>query len=171
MEFRDSPAPGRSGDVVDRDPEVHDVASCGAKPLDDAAAKRRAVGEHGFETRPRITGRRKNGHPDGVEREDAAAAAARLHFLHGCLDERVNNLEGLPRAGLNEVSDPPIDRARNFRFEVTNSSKNIHALHFPINPASVAAVTISPAAGAAVAPPYPACSTRIAKAIRFFAVP
>jgi hypothetical protein len=40
-----------------------------------------------------------------------------------------------------------------------------------IKPAVAAAVTISPAAGAALAAPYPAFSMMIAKAIRFVAAP
>ena len=114
--------------------------------------REQTVGEHRLEACADVARRRKDRHRHGVEGKHAPAAAARLHLRLGRFDDRVNDLEGLASSGSDESADGAIECAGELRLEVSGLSQKIHVAHFPIRPAATAALTISPAAGAAVMP-------------------
>jgi hypothetical protein len=155
VEVRASPALPRTALEVDRDLDIIDVTGRRFQPGKDALAQRWSVGEYRLETSTRITRGREERHCDGVEREHPPAAAARLDFLLGRLDNRVDDFERIARPRPHESSNRAIEGAGELRFEVPGFSQKIHVRQFLISPAAAAALTMSPAAGAAVRPPYP----------------
>src|SRR5262249_50039984 len=97
--------------------------------------------------------------------------ATGLNFLLNCLQNRVKDLQWLSRTGSHELLRRPIQPVGDLRLEPASLPQNIHvSVHFS-SPAAPAALTISPAAVAAVPPPYPAFSIITANAIRLVAGP
>jgi hypothetical protein len=153
VEFRSPPGFPWPALVVHREVEVVDGTSRESEVGDDTVAQRRTVGDYGLEASTGIARRREDRQRDGVEWKDPPASATRLNLLLGRFDDRVNDLERLARTGSDESSNRAIECASELRFEVPGPSQKIHIHHFPISPAAAAALTISPAAGAAVMPP------------------
>src|SRR6185295_2703290 len=95
---------------------------------------------------------RQHGYPNPVERKYPRPAAARLDLAFDDVEDRVHDLERLARlalAGAGEFLRGPIEPCRDLRFEPAGLAENVHGQFIFTSPASAAAATISPAAGAA----------------------
>ena len=88
-----------------------------------------------------------------IEREDVAASAGGLHFGLHRIEHAMQDLQRLTRAGWRHSLRGIVERARDHRFELAGLAEDVHRASYLINPAAAAAVTISPATGAAAVPP------------------
>jgi hypothetical protein len=166
-----SPVLGRPGHVRDVQRHVVDRARSRPQVLDDSVPQRGLGGKNGLEASSFLTRGRQNGERDAVERKHALAATAWLDLVRDRLDHQMDDLQRFARAGSDGIAGGAIKSAGDREFQSSSFSKKIHGVHFNTSPLCAAAVTISPATGAALVPPYPAFSMMMAKAIRLVAVP
>ena len=129
--------------------------------------QRRLGPERRLQPRPHLSRRRREPYLDAVVRKEVPAAARRLHLALDGRHDAVRHLERLARGRRDHPCGRAIDGLRDSRLEPPRPAENVHASPHLMSPASPAAVTICPAAAAASRPPYPACSTSTAKAMRF----
>ena len=108
----------------------------------------------------------------GVEGKDPPAAADRLHLARRAFDDRMDDLQRLAGAG---PAPAPRPSGRTCWRSSLRAAASLRLMSMVITLQSARRprrrVTISPAAGAALAPPYPAFSMTIANAIRRLAGP
>ena len=100
---------------------------------------------------------------DPVVGERLAAAARRLHAPFEILERRLEQLEWR-RTGIKRVLEKVLQFGLKVATDAPQTCAHVLLPHL-INPSSLAAVTSSPATGAAARAPYPAFSTTTANAI------
>ena len=107
----------RARHELDAHIQVLDRAAVGAEPLDDAVAQGRNGVEHRLQPGAGVARCGSHRHRECGERKDPPAAANRLHLARRAFDDRVDDLERLPGAGLHQLPDRPVERAANLRLE------------------------------------------------------
>ena len=101
-----------------------------SQPIDDALAQRRLSVEHRLEPRPRLSGRRHDGHRDPVERKNVSASSCRLDLPFDRLDDRMRDRQWLPGARSRHSLYGAVKRARDRRFQPACFSQDIHGTPF-----------------------------------------
>ena len=152
VEIGVGPAGPRLCDECGPDLEGAGVAACSREAPGDAIDETGIAVEHRLEPGPRILVWRDHRDLEARERKHMPPAAARLNVPRHVVDDRVHDLDRLARAGRAHVRRGALDPRGQRGFQPANASQDVHGRHL-INARSAAALTISPASGAAAAPP------------------